>query len=99
MKSPPKRRPDGSAAAKASAVLTIRIDADLTRSLAREASRRRKTKSAVVREILAAGLGVEGGELDIAQEASRQSLQVSRRRSEREALEFIEQAVDTRGWK
>ena len=82
--------------AKASAVLTIRIDADLTRSLAREARRRCTTKSAVVREILAAGLG---GELDLAQEARRQSLQVSRRRSERETLEFIEQAVDTRGWK
>ena len=83
---------------KASAVLTIRIDADLTRSLAREARRRRKTKSEVAREILAAGLGAEGGNL-IEQEARRQSLLVSRRRSERETLDFIEQAADTRGWK
>ena len=81
------------------AVLTIRIDADLTRSLAREARQRRKTKSEVAREILAAGLGGEGGEPDLAQEARRQSLLVSRRRSERETLELIEQTADTRGWK
>jgi predicted transcriptional regulator len=82
---------------KTAAVLTIRIDADLTRSLAREARRRRKTKSEVAREILAAGLNAEGGNL-IAQEARRQSLLVSHRRSERETLDFIEQAADTRGW-
>jgi len=44
-----------SRAEKTPAVLTIRMDADLTRSLAREARRRRKTKSEVAREILAAG--------------------------------------------
>ena len=88
-----------SRAGKSSAVLTIRIDADLTRSLAREARRRRKTKSEVAREILAAGLGGEAGGLDLAGEARRQSLLVSRRRSERETLEFIEHAADTRGWK
>jgi predicted transcriptional regulator len=85
-------------AEKSTAVLTLRIDTDLTRSLAREARRRRKTKSEVAREILAAGLGVKEGNR-IAQEARRQSLLVSRRRSEREALEFIEQTADTRGWR
>jgi len=80
-------------------VLTIRISAGLTRSLAREARRRRKTKSEVVREILAAGLGGEKGGLDAAEEARRQSLLVSRRRSERETLEFVEQVADTRGWR
>ena len=75
-------------------MLTIRMDANLTRSLAREARRRRKTKSEVAREILAAGLGMEQVDL-VAQEARRQSLLVGRRRSEREALEFIEQAADT----
>jgi predicted transcriptional regulator len=84
---------------KASAVLTIRIDADLARSLTREARRRRKTKSEVAREILAAGLGGEGGELDLTQEARRQSLLVSRRRSERDTLEFIEETADTQEWK
>ena len=86
-----------SRAEKTPAVLTIRMDPDLTRSLAREARRRRKTKSEVAREILASGLGMEQGDL-IAQEARRQSLLVGGRRSEREALEFIEQAADTRGW-
>jgi hypothetical protein len=83
---------------KASAMLTIRIDADLTRALDREARRRRKTKSEVAREILASSLGAEGGNL-IAQEARRQSLLVSDRRSERETFDFIEQAADTQGWK
>jgi plasmid stability protein len=88
-----------SRAGKAPAVLTVRIDADLTRSLVREARRRRKTKSEVAREILAAGLGGEGGDLNLAQEARRQSLLVSRRRSEREILELVEKTADTRGWK
>jgi predicted transcriptional regulator len=86
-----------SRADKTPAVLTIRMDADLARSLAREARRRRKTKSEVAREILAAGLGLAEENL-IAQEARRQSLLVGRRRSEREALEFIEQAADMQGW-
>jgi len=80
-------------------VLTIRISAGLTRSLAREARCRRKTKSEVVREILAAGLGGEEGGLDAAEEARRRSLLVSRRRSERETLEFVEQVADARGWR
>lgn len=80
-------------------MLTVRIGADLTRSLAQEARRRRKTKSELAREILAAGLGGQRGSLDAEEEARRQSLLVSRRRSEREALEFVEQTADTRGWK
>ena len=64
-----------------------------------EARRRRKTKSEVAREILAAGLSGEQGGLDAEQEARRQSLLVSRRRSEREVLEFTEEAADTRGWR
>jgi len=79
--------------------LSIRVDAELARSLAREARRRRKTKSEVAREILAAGLRSEGGRFALAQEARRQSLLVSRRRSEREILKFIEQTADTQGWK
>jgi predicted transcriptional regulator len=87
-----------SRAEKASGMLTIRIDPALTRSLAREARRRRKTKSEVAREILIAGLGAEGGNL-IAQEARRQSLLVSGLRSESEILDFIDQTADTQGWK
>lgn len=82
----------------ASSVLTLRINSDLGRSLEREARRRRTTKSELVREILAASLGGEGGVSALAQEAGRQSILVSDRPSEREALDFLEHAADTRGW-
>ena len=81
-----------------SAVLTIRIGADLERSLTREARRRRTSKSEVVREILTAGLGGEEGLSELAEEARSQSLRVSDRHSERQALEFLEHGADTRGW-
>lgn len=84
---------------KASTVLTVRMGVDLDRSLAREARRRRETKSEVVREILAAALGGDQKQFDLEQEARRQSLLVGRRRSEREALDFVAEAADTRGWK
>lgn len=64
----------------------------------KRAGKATKTKSEVAREILAAGLGAEEGNL-LAQEAQRQSLLASRRHLERETLEFIEQTVDTRGWR
>lgn len=83
----------------ASSVLTIRLGSDLGRSLEREARRRRTTKSELVRELLAAGLGGEGGVAELAKEARRQSSLVSGRQSEREALAFLEHAADTRGWK
>lgn len=78
--------------------MTVRMGAELDRSLAREARRRRKTKSELVREILAAELGGNRNRLGHEEEARRQSLLVSGRRSEREALDFIERAADTRGW-
>jgi hypothetical protein len=81
----------------ASSVLTIRIGTDLGRSLEREARRRRTTKSELVREILVAGLGGAGGANDLAEEARRQSILVSDRQSERDALDFLERAADTRG--
>lgn len=70
-----------------STVLTLRVPAALDRRLAREARRRRQTRSEVARAILEATLG--GNEPDLAGEARRQSLLVRRRRSEREALDFI----------
>lgn len=83
---------------KVSAALTIRIDAELQRSLAHEARRRRKNKSELAREILAAGLA--GGQApDVAEEARRQSLLVSRRRSDRETMAFLASVADTQGWK
>lgn len=82
----------------ASNVLTIRVGSDLERSLAREARRRRTTKSELVRQLLMAGLGHEGGGDDLAREARRQSSLVGSRPSEREALDFLEHAADTWGW-
>lgn len=78
--------------------MTVRMGAELGRSLSREARRRRKTKSELVREILAAELGSNRNRLGQEEEARHQSLLVSGRRSEREALDFIERAADTRGW-
>jgi len=81
-----------------STVLTIRVDSALKHSLAREARRRHTTNSELVRELLAAGLGDERGGSDLAKEARRQSILVSQRESERDGLDFIEHAADTRGW-
>ncbi len=80
-----------------SAVLTIRLPSSLERRLASEARRRRKTRSEVARTILQAGLVTD--EPDTGAEARRQSLRVSRRRSEREALAFVLAAADAAGWK
>ena len=87
------------AATKSAAVVTLRVSRDLARAIAREARRRRRTRSSVVREILESAL--EGGPSasDPAAEARRQSLLVSRRASERDALEFVEGAADHRGWR
>jgi hypothetical protein len=82
-----------------SAVLTLRVPEELDRRIARAARRRRRTKSAVLREVLQTAFGAGPPAPDPAQEARRQSLLVSGRPSEREALRFIEQAADTRGWR
>jgi len=82
-----------------SAVLTLRVPPDLDRRIAREARRRRQTKSAVLREAIEGAFG--GGPVadDPAREARRQSLLVSGRASEREAIEFVRHAADERGWR
>jgi plasmid stability protein len=85
-------------AKKITSALTVRIGAELDRSLAREARRRRKTKSELAREILTAGLAGREAPDPVA-EARRQSLLVSRRRSERETLDFLGRVADTRGWR
>lgn len=83
----------------ASTVVTIRVSPDLGRALARAARGRRRTKSDVIREILERALSEGTPDSDPAQEARRQSLLVSGRASEREALAFVEQAGDPRGWR
>lgn len=80
-----------------SAVLTIRVPTKLARQLAREARRRRQSRSALARTILEERLGDREAP-DMASEARRQSLLVSRRRSEREMLTFVADAADLRGW-
>ena len=80
------------------AVVTLRVSRDLDRAIAREARRRRRTRSALLREILERAL--EGGAgPDPVAEARRQSLLVSGRASEREAIEFVERVADRREWR
>lgn len=79
-----------------SEVLTLRVPRQLARRLAREARRQRRPRGAVARDILAAFL--EGEPHDPAAEARRQSLLVRERESEREALQFVVDAADLKGW-
>jgi hypothetical protein len=78
-------------------ILTVRVPAAIDRRLAREARRLRRTRSQVARDILEAALSADAA--DPRAEARRQSLLVSRRRSERDVLRFIVDAADTSGWK
>jgi hypothetical protein len=80
-----------------SEVLTLRVPRDLARRLAREAKRQRRTRGAVARDLLEAGL--DAGTHDPAAEARRQSLLACSRDSEQEALHFIVDTVDLRGWR
>ena len=80
-----------------STVLTIRVPVALERRLVREARRRRVTRSEVARSVLEAGLGGDASNFEA--EARRQSLLVSKLRSEREVLRFITEIADTTGWK
>jgi predicted transcriptional regulator len=78
--------------------VTIRVPFDLDRRIAREARRRRRPKSALLRDALQNAFG-DAPPDDPAREARRQSLLVSGRDSEREALEFIEATADHQGWR
>ena len=82
----------------ASAVVTIRIPVTLERRLTREARRSRRTRSETARALIEKALAGRPAE-DPAAEARRQSLLASRRRSEREAIEFIAAAADLTVWR
>lgn len=82
-----------------STVLTIRVPTDLDRRIAQTARRRRSTKSAVLREALHDAFGTGPKPEDPAQEARRQSLLVSGRPSDRDAIDFVEHVADHRGWR
>lgn len=81
-----------------STVVTLRIPEELDRRIEREARRRRRTKSALLRDALLGAFTNGAPAADPAREARRQSLLVSGRESEREALEFVEASADQRGW-
>jgi Protein of unknown function (DUF3018) len=83
----------------ASRVMTLRVPREVEKRIEQVARRQRRTKSAVVREVIeGAFAGVDVGS-DPAAEARRQSLLVSGRASEKEALRFVADAADVRGWK
>jgi predicted transcriptional regulator len=82
-----------------SAVLTLRVSRELDRRIAREARRRRRTKSAVLREVLESAFEGSAPADNPATEARRQSLLVSGRASEKDALRFIEGVADVQGWR
>jgi predicted transcriptional regulator len=82
-----------------STVLTLRVPLDVDRRVAQAARRRRRSKSAVLREALQNAFGSDAPPDDPAREARRQSLLVSGRASERDALEFLERAADLEGWR
>jgi len=77
-------------------VLTIRVSRQMSRQLTQEARRQRRPRSVVARAILAEGLGDATD--DPLAEARRQSLLVRRRESERDALRFIADFADLKGW-
>ena len=82
-----------------SVMLTLRLPRDLDLRIEREACRRRRTKSAVLRDALQRAFGEGSPEDDFAREARRQSLLVGGRASEREALEFIDETAGNQGWR
>jgi len=84
---------------RTSSVMTLRVPRDVERRIERAARRSRRTKSAVLRELIERAFADGGAPDDPAAEARRQSLLVSGRASEKEALRFIEGAADVRGWR
>jgi len=82
-----------------SIVLTLRVPSDLDRRIVQAARRSRRPKSALLRDALLRAFGDVPVPDDPAREARRQSLLVSGRDSERDALDFLNHAADDRGWK
>lgn len=85
------------ASERGSTVLTIRVPRSLDHRLAREARKRRRTRSETARALLESALAGAPDE-DPAEEARRQSRLASRQASEKESLAFIADAADLRGW-
>jgi len=81
-----------------SVVLTLRVPANLNRLIAQAARRTRRPKSTLLREAIQRAFGEGPEPEDPAREARRQSLLVSGRASDRDALAFLNHAADERGW-
>lgn len=84
-------------ATNVSAVVTVRLTREFERKLAREARRSRRSRSEMARVILEQHL--TGPVVDPHAEARRQSLLASAQDADRETLDFIAHAGDSRGWK
>ena len=82
-----------------STVLTLRVPRELDRRIEHQARKSRRTKSAVLREVIQRAFGDEPPPEDPATEARRQSLLVSGRASERDAVAFVDHVADRRGWR
>ncbi len=72
----------------------IRLEPNLDQKLAALAKRQGRTKSDLAREAIRRYLLDD----DLAAEAHRQSLLVSKSDSEQNTLDFIEHAADRKGW-
>lgn len=82
-----------------STVLTLRVPLALDRRIEQQARQKRRSKSSILRDVLQSTFGEGPPPVDPAREARRQSLLVSGRKSEREAIAFIEGLRDERGWR
>jgi predicted transcriptional regulator len=79
--------------------MTLRVPREVERRVGQEARRRKRTKSAVLRELIEEAFAGAVPPEDPAAEARRQSLLVSGRESEKDSLQFIEGTADVRGWR
>jgi metal-responsive CopG/Arc/MetJ family transcriptional regulator len=75
--------------------VVVRMSKKAIQRLDKAARARGLKRSELVREVLESTLAQS---VDLAEEARRQSLLVSRLKSERDALGFIESALSTDGW-
>ena len=85
-----------SAPSTTSQALVVRLDTKMLSRVDRAARARGLKRSEFVRQIIAASIDAGG---DLTAEARRQSLLVSRSKSEKEAAEFTAAAISTEGWR
>ena len=79
-------------------VLTLRVSVATGRRLATLARRRCRTRSEIARELIETGL-TGAVHADRRAEARRQSMLASRLDAESDALRFVVESADLKGWK